>query len=84
MIDEKKLRELSRISGFGHEEGKNTELLADMNEIIGIVDKIKDFDGEFDYTAASYGLKDLREDKPTLSVMAKQEDISVARMVQDD
>lgn len=84
MIDKKNLIELGDISGFRVEEGEVAKLLVDMTEIIGIMDRIKDWNENLEYTSTPLSLKELREDKPTLSAILKQKDISLARMVQED
>ena len=84
MINEIELRRLCHISGFRIDAENRSKLLSDMEEIIGIMDKINDFQEDTDYVMAPHTLEELREDKPSRSVITEMGDISVGRVVQSD
>ena len=84
MIERTELMELCNISGFKVDVEQQEKLFLDMAEIIGIMDKINEFQENLDYVLAPASLNELREDKPIHSAILKAEDISVGRVVQSD
>lgn len=83
MVEENQLMKLCRISGFQLASEKD-KILSDMKEIIGIMDRIKEFNGETEYISSACSLKELREDKAVDNSLELSRDIAVGRVVQNE
>jgi len=73
MLNQEKFAQLEALCKFDFTEDDKARFLSDLNSIIGFIDKVKDFSGEYDDTLEeSLAFGELREDEENRTATVEQ------------